>query len=524
MHSSVSYMIEPLSDSLRKIARGTGVALMGTVMALLLGFATRLIIARYGSEADYGIYSLAIVVMTFATVLVSLGLPDGVARYIAYFRGKNETAKVREITSVSLQLSVVISIIFGLALFLSAGYIASNIFHTPGLELALKAFAIGLPFLTVTNILVSVFRGFDRMEPQAYVQYVLFNVLFLLLVSILFMLHLPFENIFYAYAIALFLTFLAMLIYTIKKLPQSITLASSQSNAAVRKELIIFSWPLLVTAILATVILWLDTLLLGYFKTPEAVGLYNAASPLAKFVADPLALMLLIYTPVATGLYSKNLMVELRRSYVISTKWIVSVTLPFFLVLCLFPEAVLNIFFGSAYMSAAPALRILSIGFIINNLFGPNQSILLALGQSRFIMWAALATAITSVILNVVLIPPFSIVGAAIAMAISINVVKTIIAIKVYSSCHAQPLSKNLLKPVVASVILALLFKFAAINFVTINWWNLILLFILYYAIYGIAVIFTRSFDREDIALLLEIEKISGVNAARLKRVLSRFI
>ncbi len=517
-------MVEPLSDPLRKIARGTGVALVGTAMALLLGFATRLIIARYGSEADYGIYSLAIVIMTFATVLVSLGLPDGVARYIAYFRGRRETAKVRAITAVSLQLSVVISIIFGLALFFSAGYIASNIFHTPELGLALKVFAIGLPFLTVTNILVSVFRGFDRMEPQAYVQYVLFNVLFLLLVSILVMLHLPFENIFFAYAIALILTFVAMLMYTIKKLPQSITLAGCQSNAAIRKELLIFSWPLLVTAVLGTIILWLDSLLLGYFKTPEAVGLYNAASPLAKFIADPLALMLLIYTPVATGLYSKNLMTELRRSYVISTKWIVSVTLPFFLVLFLFPESVLNLLFGPAYMSAAPALRILSIGFIINNLFGPNQSMLLALGESRFMMWTVVAATIASVALNVVLIPPFSIVGAAIATAISINVAKIIIAIKVYSSCHAQPLSKNLLKPVVASVILALLFKFAAINFVTINWWTLILLFVLYYAIYGIAVIFTRSFDREDIALLLEIEKISGVNAARLKRILSRFI
>jgi len=517
-------MIEPLSDSLRKIARGTGIALVGTFVALLLGFATRLIIARYGSEADYGIYSLAIVIMTFATVLVSLGLPDGVARYIAYFRGRRETAKVREITSVSLQLAVAFSILISLVLFFGAGYISSNIFHMPELGLALKAFAIGLPFLTVTNILVSVFRGFDRMEPQAYVQYVLFNVLFLLLVSILVMLHLSFANIFYAYAIALILTFVAMLMYTIKKLPQSITLAGWQPNAAIRKELLIFSWPLLITTLLATIILWLDTLLLGYFKTPEAVGLYSAASPLAKFISDPLGLMLLIYTPVATGLYSKNLMAELRRSYTISTKWIVSLTLPFFLVLFLFPEAVLNLFFGSTYVSAALALRILSLGFIINNLFGPNQSILLALGESKFLMWTTVAAVITSIILNVILIPPLNIVGAAIVMAISINVIKIIIAIKVYLSCHAQPLSKNLLKPVAASVILALLFKFAAAHIVAINWWMLLLLFILYYAIYGLAVVLTRSFDREDIALLLEIEKMSGINAAPIKRILGRFV
>lgn len=517
-------MVEPLSDSLRKIVRGTGVALVGTVLALLIGFVIRIIIARYGSESDYGVYSLAIVIMIFATTIVSLGLPDGTARYIAYFRGRGETSKVRGITTVSLQLIVAASIVVGIALFFSAEYVACNIFHTPELAHALKIFAVGIPFFTLINLLVSFFRGFDRMEPQAYFQYVLFNVLFLLLVLTLAMLHLSFANLFYTYVVALILTFIALLIYTVKKLPQPITLAGWQSNAAIRRELLIFSLPLLVTALLTQIVLWSDTLLLGYFKTPEAVGLYSAARPLAQFVSDPLALMMLIFAPVATGLYSQSLMAELRRNYTISTKWIVSLTLPFFLVLGLFPEAVLNLFFGPAYVAAAPALRILSLGFIVSNLFGPNQSIVLAMGQSRFIMWATLSTAVLSVILYIILIPPAGIVGAAIALAASVVLAKVIIAIKVYLSCRAQPLSKNLLKPVIASVVLAFLFKLAAGHLVTISWWLLLLLFVLYYTIYGIAVVFTRSFDAEDIALLLEIEKMSGINATPLKKILKRFL
>jgi O-antigen/teichoic acid export membrane protein len=254
-------MVEPLSASLRKIARGTGIALVGTFLALLLGFVTRLIIARYGSETEYGIYSLAIVIMTFVTTLVSLGMPDGVARYIAYFRGRGETAKVRAVTSVSLQLVTAASIVFSIALFFSAEYIASNIFHTSELALALKVFVVGIPFFALINILVSAFRGFDSMKPQAYFQYVLFNILFLLLVSVLAILHLSFANLFYAYVIALILTFVALLIYTIKKLPQPIAFTGWQSNAAVRKELALFSLPLLVTAVFATIILWLDNLL-----------------------------------------------------------------------------------------------------------------------------------------------------------------------------------------------------------------------------------------------------------------------
>jgi hypothetical protein len=47
---------------------------------------------------------------------------------------------------------------------------------------------------------------------------------------------------------------------------------------------------------------------------------------------------------------------------------------------------------------------------------------------------------------------------------------------------------------------------------------------VIYCIIYGLAMLFTRSFDKEDIALLLAIEKRSGINAAPIKRFLSRFI
>jgi len=192
--------------------------------------------------------------------------------------------------------------------------------------------------------------------------------------------------------------------------------------------------------------------------------------------------------------------------------------------LCLFPEAVLNLFFGPTYIAAAPALRILSLGFITSNLFGPNHSILLAMGKSRFIMWTALAAAIVSVLLNVILIPPLGIVGAAIAMSVSVVLAKAVIAVRVFSLCRAQPLSKNLIKPVIASVLLASLFWFVTRTLVTVSWWMLLLLFVVYFAIYGIAVVLTRSFDKEDIALLLELEKRSGINVAPVKRMLSRFL
>ena len=517
-------MIVPLSDSLRKIARGSGIAIAGLFAGLLLQFISRIFIARYGSEADYGIFSLALVVLNFAMILACFGLQEGATRYIAYFRGKGEAAKVRGTMAFSLQLAAAASIVIGIALFYGAEAIALNIFHATALVPALRIFAVGIPFFTLLNIIVAIFRGFDRVEPQAFFQFVLLNILFLFLLLAIILFGLPFIAVFYAYLISLVVTFIALVAYTSKKLPEPVTFTNRLAGGTFKRELLLFSLPLLGITILTMTVLSMDTLLLGYFKMPEIVGLYNGAYPLAYFISVPIYALFLIYTPVATGLYSQNLMAELKRSYIISTKWIVSLTLPIFLVLCLFPEAVLNLFFGPAYVAAAPALRILSLGFIINNLFGPNQSILLAMGESRFIMWASLAAAMINILLDIVLIPPLDIVGAAIASASSVVITKLIISIKAYLLCQAQPLSKNLLKPIAVSIVLALLLKFATPGLVSITWWMLVLLFIMYYAIYAIAVVVTRSFDREDIALLLEIEKMSGVNAAPIKRLLGRFI
>ena len=50
------------------------------------------------------------------------------------------------------------------------------------------------------------------------------------------------------------------------------------------------------------------------------------------------------------------------------------------------------------------------------------------------------------------------------------------------------------------------------------------MLFILYYSIFGLAILFTKSFDKEDIAMLLSMEKRLGLNLTTIKNILKKFI
>lgn len=515
-------MAENTNESLKKIGKGTIIVLVGTIVGLLFAFISRIIIARYGTESQYGIFSLALVVLNISVMIATLGLQDGTARYIAYFRGKNEIFNVHGVISASIQFATLASIILCLALFFTSDTIATMIFHDSELIFPLKIFAFSIPFLTLISIFVSIFRGLDRVKEKVYFQDILRNIFFLLLLLPIVFFGLSFTNVFYAYLISLALCAIALVLYAIKKLPMK--LGSKVRINPVGKELLFFSLPLLGVSMLLMIISWTDTLMLGYFKTSDIVGLYNAASPLAHFTNMPIGAMLFLYAPIISGLYAQNLLPELRRNYTIITKWSFSVTLPIILIFILFPEIVLSALFGANYIVASQALRILSIGFIIVNLLGPNGTTLMVIGETRFLMWASMAAAGTNIALNVALIPPLGIEGASIATAFSLALHCIIRHIKVHSLLKVNPLTKNLLKPAIIAVSLIFAIYLSVGYFLNVTFWMLPIIFVLFYALYFMAMLFSRSFDREDIDLFIAIEQKVGIDTTPLRKILRKFL
>ena len=68
-----------LDESLMKITRGAGIAFVGSLLALFLTFMGRVLVARIGTESEYGIFSIAFVVLNVCTIIAILGLQQGTA-------------------------------------------------------------------------------------------------------------------------------------------------------------------------------------------------------------------------------------------------------------------------------------------------------------------------------------------------------------------------------------------------------------------------------------------------------------
>ena len=511
-----------VDETLKKVVKGTTIVLIGTAVGMLLGFASRVIVVRYITLSEYGVFSLAVALMVIFSTVATLGLAQGATRYIAYFRGKNELSKIKGVVFSSLGFTLIASVLLSIVLFFTSDILSTKAFDDPELSTPLKIFSAAIPFSVLTGMLITIFRGFDRVDVRVYFQDILQGVLFPLLLGAVILLGLQFLGVIYASLAATVITCLALAIYTMKKSP--LPVKGGESASPVGKGLLLFSLPLLGTAMLGMIILWTDTMMLGYFKTSSDIGLYNGALPLARLMPIPLTSMAFIYVPVVSQLYSRGLMNEMKRSYQVLTKWIFSLSLPLALILLLFPITTLNFLFGYQYTEAAPALRILVVGLLIHTFLGANAMTLMVMGKTRLLLWASLIAVLLNIALNISLIPLWGITGAAVASLAAYSARNIFCSVKLYQLSKIHPFTKSYLKPIMASGIIIFIIYALATSLLTITFWMLPLFLILFVAIYALSSHLTKSFDNEDIMLLLAIERRTGVDATWIKNILRRFI
>jgi O-antigen/teichoic acid export membrane protein len=511
------------NSSLHKVAKGSIIVYIGSLLSALLVFVGRLIIIRYWSQSDYGVFSLALVIITIISFIASLGMVEGTIRSIAYNRGKKNYKKIPELISSSVIISIISSILFGIFIFLSSEFIAKNIFSDSSLINPLRVFAIGVPFLTLIDILVSIFRGFNQVKPTVYFQYILINLLFPIFLFVVILFDQSVINIYYSYIASTIFVSIFLLVYIYRYTSPSKVFSVSSALSPTAKKLVSFSLPLLGSTILFMLVIWTDTLLLGVLRSSSEVGLYNAATPLAQFLSFPLFSIGLIYMPVLSELYARGKMDEIRRNYSILTKWLSLTVFPLFLIFFLFADTIVTSLFGHEYLLSANALRILSLGYMIHNLSGQNTSTLIGIGENQFIMYSTLVVAILNIILNIILIPIWGIEGAAIATAIALFSTNLLKCLKIYSKLGASPLSRNLIIPSLVSIGIILLFYTVLKDLISINFFIVILFLLFYYLVFAGTVLFTRSLDKEDLDLLDSIEQKAGVRIRFIEKILLKF-
>jgi len=485
------------------VARGGTMVLAGLFLAHVFTFTRRLVIIRALPESDYGLFSLGMSICLLVYSLSTLGLDIGAQRHIALYRGRKDPEGIKGTIYTAGSLSAIAILVATAGLMLCARPIAS-LLDKPDLAWVLFTLAFLFPAMRFIRLVAAFYQGFEITWVKALLVEVGVSFVTMVAVIIALMLDGGLFGVLLAFILGYMVILIVVMAFLFARFPGRERSVTARYDVRI---LLAFSLPLAFAAVAREIMVYLDTIMLGFYETARQVGIYNAAVPLYRIL--PIFLMALgfIYAPVAARLIGEKKEGALDRLYTSVTKWLFLLTIPGLCICLFYPSGTIALLFGSRYTEAAFALQMLAVGELVHTLLGPNARTLVAYGRTRIVMVATIATAAVNLLLNLWLIPRYGINGAAVATAVSLVLLNLLVSWLLYRHYRIQPFHSSYIKPLLLSAACLAVLYYPLKAAVGISHWLLPVCFVVFMAVTLGSVVVTGGIDEEDRALYYAIKE-----------------
>ena len=511
-----------IGESLRKIAKGAGIGFTGSFIGKAFGYFSMIIIARFLGTSNYGLILLGVAGMSIVSTLSMVGLPAGIERYVSFYKGKGDKRRIKGTILSAIKINFPLSLILALLFFFGSDWISIHVFHEPNLIPVLRIFAITIPFFVLASDFIAATIGFQDLRYRVYVNDLFLNIFKLTAMVVFIWLGFGVLGATWGWALAVILTpFLAFYFLEKRVFP---VLNTRVKSIPMERELFSYSWPLIFSGVAGFVRDWTDTIMLGFFLTASAVGIYNVALPTAGLLRVVSKSFSVIFMPVISELYAKNKEEELKRVYAAVTKWVISLALPGFLLMALFSKTIIGIIFGAEYIEGAMALSILAFEFFIFGVLSFANSVIGAYGKTKIIMIGSLIGACANVGLNFLLIPMYGINGAATATGLSIILPSILYLFFVYRIGRMHPFRMSHFRPVFASIISVLVIYGVTKYVLGVSLLVLIIMCFIFLALYFFLLLLMKGFEEEDLMIMRAIDERVGIKTDLPRKIIRKFL
>ena len=402
-----------------------------------------------------GQYSLVQTVLNMLMIFTVFGIDKGLVKYIPRYNTKKDKDNLFKVIKISVIYGFIFSLIGALLIFLFKGVISYKIFNDPELFNALKFGAWIIIPLTLIQVFGGLFRGFKKLSPFIISKNILlklFFIIFILLNVIIFKKGI--NNILIFYLISHILAFL-YLYHNKKILPINLfeIINTKYNNKNIKRTFFKFTKTMILISFMAVILNKIDRIMLGIFMSSDIVGIYSIAAKIAALGSFILLSSNMIFSSIISELFSSDKLDLLHDIYRSITKWVFLISFSIINSFWFFPKIMLR-FFGEEYIIGSLVLIILSISRLIEVIPGANGYLLSMTGRENINLFNNIIMAFTNIVLNIILIPLYGMIGAAIATAISISLVNIIKIILVKYYLNFLPYSKKAYKLLLNIVII----------------------------------------------------------------------
>ncbi|MDP3731659.1 MAG: polysaccharide biosynthesis C-terminal domain-containing protein, partial [Candidatus Omnitrophota bacterium] len=234
---------------------------------------------------------------------------------------------------------------------------------------------------------------------------------------------------------------------------------SVKMDLGIWKELVKNSWPLTLSIVFVGILSRIDQLMLFQMKGKEELGFYAAAVKLAEYPFMIAGAFLASIFPLLFehGISSPDIF---KRIYRITLKYLMIFIIPLAVATTLYSKQIILACYGRSFLPSQLALAIL----IWSTAFGyaglVHSNLLIATNLQLFDIIFTGFPALLNVILNLILIPRYSFIGAAIATTISYGLYIPISYSLKRTRVFAIAIVRSMIKPLLVSLFVIYLVHF----------------------------------------------------------------
>jgi O-antigen/teichoic acid export membrane protein len=198
------------------------------------------------------------------------------------------------------------------------------------------------------------------------------------------------------------------------------------------RKLITFSWPLSIGNVINFAYGSFDRAILIAFVPLAALGVYNAAVIAFTVLSSISGSVNNALLPAYSHIHGRGGLERCRRATWSASRYASLVMVPLSFGLLATAKVALTTFVGQAYVGGTDSLAILSLFFALTAFGSVLGTMLVALSETRMVMWITVASVLMAVASAYVLLPFFGITGASIARGLVMvaSLALTIIVLK----------------------------------------------------------------------------------------------
>lgn len=399
------------------------IVLLTRLLGILIGFITLLILTNYFSEALVGQYNYLESLLVVVGAITLLGMNESFLQ----FSGKFEAQEAIYLLKNLYKKKVIILIITSSVLILSYYSIIKPIFGdyivNNQLEEILEKALLVVFFYSLSLLNFKVIRALDRLYLSEIFKN-LFRYLFFFLGVLIIYFYSANELLLNVFVMSFALLAILSTLVIIVKFRSDFFLPKNgkenKKSSVTFKHIVKTSYPMTLSYLSLLFMQSIDVFILKSYYDYNVIAYYGIVIKLSMLTGIVLTSINAIIAPKISKLYYSNNILELKTIINKSILINLILTLPIIIVLIVFPKFILN-FFGENYTKASVVLTIVLAGQLINTFSGSVGIYLNMTGRQKVFQKIVLIAVSINLILNVILIPRYEMIGAAISTAISLS-------------------------------------------------------------------------------------------------------